>query len=181
MFQLRPLPRTLNAALRDVEDPKVSVRKSALLDLSRLAHGDDRAVALTALAERLVKDDAAEVRSAAALALADAQARGDIEALLAARDDAHAVVRQMVVLALGELAPRGHREARDVIERALSDSEGALRFQALLAASKLFPEDLDDRLETAVTDSDGRVRYLALRVLDERLAESDRTLSEVSK
>lgn len=180
LFQLRPLPRTLEAALRDLQDPKAGVRRSAVADLARLAHTDHRSEALDALTARLLDDDDADVRADAALGLADAEGRGALDALVEAARDAHARVRQMAVLALGELAPRGHREAIGVIEAALDDESGALRFQALIALCKVDGTGVDARLSRAIADLDARVRYIALRLLDERLAETGQDFTEVS-
>lgn len=160
-------------------DPKPSVRRSAISDLARLAHGDERNAALQALVERLLHDDAADVRAEAALALADGQAHGMLDALIEASGDGHARVRQMAVLALGELSPRGHREASKVIADALDDESGALRFQALIALRKLDVHDAEARLARAVTDGDARVRYIALRLIDERLAELETDFCDV--
>lgn len=179
MFQLRPLPRTLEAARRDLHDPKPSVRRSALSDLARLAQGDDRSTVLALLAERLLQDEVADVRADAALALADGEARNSLDALIQASQDAHERVRQMVLLALGELAPRGHREASQVIEQALTDASAALRFQALIALCKLDVADAEARLLGAVEDPDARVRYISLRLLDERLALAERSFTEL--
>lgn len=179
MFQLRPLPRTLEAALRDVRDAKLSVRLSALKDLARLARDGERQQAIAGLCERLGEDDSADVRADAALALADCEARSALDHLLRASEDAHGRVRQMAVLALGELAPRGHKEALLAVERALASSEGALRFQGLLAANKLDAMGFLDTLTRAVGDADGRVRYLALRLVDERLGETGQAWPEL--
>jgi HEAT repeat protein len=144
-----------------------------------LAHGDERNEALESLANRLLHDDSADVRADAALALADGEARGMLDALIEASRDAHERVRQMAVLALGELSPRGHREACRVIEAALDDDSGALRFQALIALRKLDVHDAEARLTRAVVDADARVRYIALRLIDEFLAESSRDFTDV--
>lgn len=177
MFQLRPLPRTLQATLRDLGDAKASVRKSALRDVARLASGDDRSEAVAALID-LLGDPNPEMRADAALALADAEARSALDALLEATLDAHAAVRQMALLAIGELAPRGHKAACSAVVSALAADVGALRFQALHAAHKLDIPDLARWLLPGLKDPDPKVRYLALRLLDERGGRSDHALKD---
>ena len=72
MFGIRSLPRTLEAALRDLGHAKNETRISALRDLVRLAETDARPRALSALCEVLGSDADLHVRAAAALALGDA-------------------------------------------------------------------------------------------------------------
>src|SRR5262249_42186474 len=106
MFGLEPLPRSLEAALRDARDDKERVRISAVGDLSRHAGhgaGRGRGQAIDELVARLKTDSAHEVRAAAAVALADAGARDGFDALVDAAEDPHPRVRQMTLLALGEL------------------------------------------------------------------------------
>ncbi|HEX5101192.1 MAG TPA: HEAT repeat domain-containing protein, partial [Polyangiaceae bacterium] len=87
MLGLPPLPRTLDAALRDVEHERPAVRLSALRDLVRLARGPARPRAVSALAQALLRDPSAESRSEAALGLADAGAHEARAELLAALED----------------------------------------------------------------------------------------------
>jgi HEAT repeat protein len=171
MFQLRSLPRTLVAALRDTKDKKLQVRRSAIRDLVRLANGEERDAALSALCEVLASDEHAEARADAAIALADAEARSALDALLTAANEAHALVRQMAILALGELSPKGHKAACEAVEAALSADVAALRFQALIAANKLEVANSTSWLERGARDGDPKVRYLALRLIDQHLAQ----------
>ncbi len=85
MFGIRSLPRTLEAALRDMRHAKNETRISALRGiLSALVETTDRARALSALCEVMDSDAELHVRAAAALALGDANATEAREALLAA-------------------------------------------------------------------------------------------------
>ena len=59
MLGLPPLPRTLEAALRDITHERVGVRRSALYDLVRLAAGPARPRAVAALARTLLGDSSA--------------------------------------------------------------------------------------------------------------------------
>lgn len=174
MFQLKSLPRTLDAALRDVNDPKPKVRRSALADLARWAAesgpGVDRSRAVSALATVLQQDDQVDVRAQAAVALADAQATEQLPALWVAIEDAHESVRQMALMALGELSPPGEERTVALLDHMLCASGAPMRFQALLAAHRVGVEAWEAKLEAATRDPDGSVRYLAFRLLEQRHA-----------
>jgi HEAT repeat protein len=169
MFELRPLPRTLSAALRDIVHAKPAVRRSAIADLARLAENDEQArlEAVAALLEVLNKDSDLPLRAEAALALADAQAHSAVPALIDAARQAHPRLQQMAILALGELAQATSPALLDVLKRASQADLPALRFQALIAAAKLRLPDLAARVAKALADADEAVRYIALRVSDE--------------
>ncbi|GMV15154.1 MAG: HEAT repeat domain-containing protein [Polyangiaceae bacterium] len=172
MFGLSPLPRTLAAALRDAGDKKLEVRVSAVRDLGRHAReGAD--VAVERLRRVLSEDSAVAVRAEAAVALADAGARAALPALVeaAGRDDAPRV-RQMALVALGELGQADDEDATRVIERALRDEQPELRFQALIAFAQLQGAGALDVLHRFVRDEDPHVRYVALRLAEERWLES---------
>ena len=152
MFGLSPLPRTLAAALRDAGDKKLEVRVSAVRDLGRHAReGAD--VAVERLRRVLSEDSAVAVRAEAAVALADAGARAALPALVeaAGRDDAPRV-RQMALVALGELGQADDEDATRVIERALRDEQPELRFQALIAFAQLQGAGALDVLHRFVRD-----------------------------
>src|SRR6187549_4069765 len=104
MFGIRSLPRTLDAALRDLGHAKNETRISALRDLVRLTETDARPRALQALCEVLGSDADLHVRTAAALALGDADAKESRQALLAAARNSPVQVREMALAALGEIA-----------------------------------------------------------------------------
>jgi HEAT repeat protein len=172
MLGLPPLPRTLAAALRDAEHPKSPVRLSALKDLVRLARGSEREPATLAIIALLRSDPSAELRAEAAVALADAEASVAQTALLAALDDPMLRVRQMALLALGELGEAGDRELALRLSASLDSSEPALRFQALIACEKLAPEQAPALLERALSDADDEVRVMALRLARQRWPEA---------
>lgn len=167
MFQPPPLPRTLDAALRDVCDPKLHVRRSAVSDLSRLASGFSRAAALEALQRAAVQDADPQLRADAVLALANCEAGSALETIVLAAADPHARVRQMALVALGELGPRGHKDSCAAVVRGLSAEEPALRFQALIAARRHRVAGLEEYLRGGMSDPDANVRYVALRLLEE--------------
>src|SRR5690606_8136765 len=125
MFGLAPLPRTLDAAVRDLSDRKPEVRLSAVRDLARWAGDAAQApgAAIAALERALVEDGQASVRAEAALALADAAAASAVPSLLrAAEQDPSARVRQLAVLALGELGEQDDERIGALVAEALDDA-----------------------------------------------------------
>ncbi|MDX2054393.1 MAG: HEAT repeat domain-containing protein [Polyangiaceae bacterium] len=163
MFALSPLPRTLEAALRDVHDKKVPVRRSALADLQRYATEPEARAEL----RRVLHQDAAPVvRREVAAAMGATGLKEFTEALLRATTDPALEVRQMAVLALGEVRAEGPQVVR-ALEKFL-DSEGpAFRFQSLLALSQIAPAIARPHLMKALRDDDVEVSYLAVRLLEE--------------
>src|SRR4051794_3980524 len=140
MFGIRSLPRTLEAALRDLGHAKNETRISALRDLVRLTETDARPRALLALCEVLGSDADLHVRAAAALALGEADAKESREALLDAARNAPLQVREMAIAALGEIAELdggGDSEILALLEAARSDVAPELRFQALIALNRV--------------------------------------------
>lgn len=171
MFGPKPLPRTLGAAERDITDKKLDVRLSAVRDLARLASGAERREAVRALA-RALDDESAVVRAEAAVSLADAEARDCLDALVAASNDANVRVRQMVTLALGELAGPNDREARQAIERALSHDAAEIRYQGIIALYHVAGAAAVSRIVDKLGDADAPVRHIAYRLLEEYAFES---------
>jgi HEAT repeat protein len=173
MFGLAPLPRTLEAALRDAEHPEPRVRLSALADLVRLTQTAERERAMLALIALLRSDAHAEIRAEAALGLADANATGASAALVAALDDPMLRVREFALLALGELAAPDDHELGERLSVLLAAPEPALRFQALVACERLLPERAEPMLLEASFDADPEVRAMALRLARKRWPEAE--------
>src|SRR5262245_33082096 len=122
MFHAPCLPRTLDAALRDLVSTTASVRASAVHDLAeRGAQAREKVVRGL---ERALSDASAGVRSAAALALADVKGVEALPSLLVAVEDDDAHVRQMALCALGEI---GDPRAGERLRRALSDNRPEVR------------------------------------------------------
>lgn len=167
MFNLAPLPRNVEAALRDAEHGKVQVRLSALSDLTRLASGPERERIVGALLRVLAADASPEVRARAAVALADAKADAGADSLLRALDDQDEKVRQMAVMALGELGAR-RPEHLNAVRALIDDPLPALRFQALVALHHLGDDRLERLLKLKLDDSDAEVRFVAVRIAEER-------------
>lgn len=169
MLGLPPLPRTLAAALRDITHRDDRVRASALRDLVRHARSErDRPEALAALERVLAADSKLELRADAAVALADADAMESRGALLRALDDSAGRVRQMALLALGEVAPIGDAGVVERVERLLAAPEPELRFQALVAIERLAPARADAAIAAAAGDADDEVRAMAFRLAERR-------------
>ncbi len=173
MFGLPPLPRTLEAALRDSEHREPRVRLSALADLVRLTRTAERERAMLALIAMLRSDAHAEIRAEAAIGLADAGATGGRAALLAALDDPMVRVRQLALLALGELAEADDHELGERLSALLDAPEPALRFQSLIACERLLPERAEPMLRKAASDVDPEVRAMALRLARKRWPATD--------
>jgi hypothetical protein len=181
MFEVQSLPRKLEAALVDVKDPKAKVRMSAVRDLVQYAQWDSGTAAVAAL-EAALRDDDTEVRCAACVAIADAGASAATAAVRGLLSDGHVKVRQMALLALGEVAPRGEPEVIGSIRPFVTAADASLRFQSLHAFALVGPirEDLRDVLVAALDDRDPEVRYLAVRLLEENLvAENDEMTADV--
>jgi HEAT repeat protein len=171
MFGIRSLPRTLEAALRDLRHAKNETRISALRDLVRLSETSDRARALSALCEVLASDAELHVRAAAALALGDAGAKESREALLAAAQSGPVQVREMAIAALGEIADPDDQPVLSLLEAARADAAPELRFQALIALNRLARSTLLERLVDASRDLDAEVRQIAFRLAEEQVAD----------
>jgi len=170
MYPWSPLPRNAGAALRDASDTKSHVRLSAIADLARLGRGEGGEACVARLIELVERDADVEVRASAALALADAEAPSALPALLSAASWGPPRLRQMALVAIGELAPAGDDAAVAAVRSALQSDAPALRFQALVAAGRLLtPAELAPCVESALSDPQSKVRYIACRVLEERI------------
>jgi len=164
-----PLPRNLEASVRDLESARPEVRVSAVSDLLRHARQDEavRGRAIPLLDKRL-EDEQAKVRAAAAVGLADLDARECVPALLRAVDDDDAYVRQMALSALGELADT---RALPRLRRALTDTRPEMRYQAIIALGRVADDatEIDQALNAATNDDDDAVVHIALRIAEERV------------
>jgi HEAT repeat protein len=174
MLSLPPLPRKIGAALTDARHARTDVRLSALRDLVRLTRApSERGEALAGLERMLASDPAPELRAEAAVGLADAEANESRGALLAAIGDRDARVRQMAVLALGEVAEPGDAESVARVRPLLAAEEAPIRFQALIAFVHLAPEDAERVLAVAAADEDEEVRAMVYRLMDNRYQTED--------
>jgi HEAT repeat protein len=175
MWQLAPLPRKLDAAIRDLGDAKAKVRASAIGDLSRFSEGEQRDTVIRELL-RMLRDEDGEVRAQAATALGDAAATEAVMPLLVMIEDDHPLARQLAVEALGAIGD-GRAAAR--LRRALDDDRAEIRFQAVIALPRVDPDDAERALAEATKDEDKAIRYIALRVAEERISTHRFALGEV--
>jgi hypothetical protein len=169
MLSPSPLPRTLEASLRDLGSGRDTTRASAVRDLVRhaLRSPETRDRAIPLLERALAGDASAAVRAAAAVALADLGASPALPSLLVAVEDDDAYVRQMALTALGEI---GDARARPRIERALRDRRPEVRYQAIIAFARVAGSDpaaVAESLATALDDEDEEIQYIAMRLAEE--------------
>jgi HEAT repeat protein len=167
MFAPPPLPRTLEASIRDLTSKKADIRRSAISDLLRHALRDEdvRKQAVPLIAKALA-DDTAPVRSTAAIALADLGGAEALPALLVAVEDDDPYVREMSLSALGEI---GDARAAPRLLRSLEDKRPEVRYQAVIAYPRCAKDaaDVAKALTRAFADDEAKVRYIALRVAEE--------------
>jgi HEAT repeat protein len=118
--------------------------------------------------ERLIaEDEDIEVRVEAMLALADGGAEESLELLVKMGRAGVPRVRQIAILALGELAPPEMTPAIDVALEAVESALPALRYQGLVALRALKQADAVELLLSRTADEDAEVRWVAVRLLDE--------------
>ncbi len=175
LFKLASLPRTLRAALADVQHSSTQVRRSAVRDLSRFPEEPERSAAVDAL-RRALGDADADVRADVILALCDLAEASVVPELLRLLGDVQPRVRQMALLGLGELSSRDNEEALGRVGSFLNAGEPALRFQALAAWARLVPERLEEAVLERARDADAEVRALALRLIEEHWADAEQEL-----
>jgi HEAT repeat protein len=181
MYVWSPLPRSASATLRDASHAKARVRLSAIPDLVRWAQTDEGETAVQRLKELVERDQDVEVRASAALALADAEAMSGLPVLLEAVASGLPRLRQMALVAIGELAEPGDPDALGAVRIALASEAPALRFQGLVAAGRLMPQaELAIWLEEFLADSEARLRYIACRVIEERFF-ADAAVTETAR
>lgn len=164
MFGRTLLPRTLEAAIRDISSTKVNIRVDAIREI--VPHGDESRERVVRALEGALRDPAPPVRSAAAVALADLRANEALPSLLIALEDDDANVRQMAITALGEI---GDPRATERLRRALSDKRAEIRFQAAIAFPRVCASRADalSALVAATHDPDPLVCHIALRMAEE--------------
>ncbi len=158
-----PLPRTLPAALRDLDEAKPLVRAAAVLDLVKYveSHRDDVLKGL----EKAVRDESAMVRAKAAEAVGDAGLVEGIEWLLDMIDDVSPIARQNALLSLGLLKDE---RALETLKRALTDERPDVRFQATMAYPRVAArDDAVTALLARTRDDDPDVVHIALRMTEE--------------
>jgi HEAT repeats len=166
MFGAPLLPRTLEAALRDLGAAKPAVRAASARDLAKHGHVEGAREPVIRGLQRALRDEAAEVRAVAATALADLGGAEALAELLVAVEDDDMLVRQMAITALGEI---GDPRATERLRRALRDDRAEVRFQAVMAFPRVCAsrDDAHEALLAATRDEDPLVCHIALRMAEE--------------
>jgi len=161
------LSRRLEAAMRDVQSSKSSVRLAAARDLSPYVDSTDRDRVVAQLTRVMLDDSNTEVRAAAVLALVDGGAAEAVGAMLKVARGGPPRVRQMALLALGEIAVAGMPEATEVAHEALESELPALRYQGLVTLKSLQHLNAIGPIALRAADEDPEVRWVVVRLLDE--------------
>ena len=161
------LARSLRAALRDIESPKLGVRHAAARDLGRYIDGPDRLSVVARLIRVMQTDTDTEVRVSALMALVDAGATEAVQAVLAVAQNGEPRLRQVALLAIGELAELGSEEGIQVASEATHSELPALRYQALVALRNLRQLGAINRIVESARDEDPEVRWVVVRLLEE--------------
>ncbi len=146
-------------------------------DLARGAGASDLPARMQLL-ERCLTDQASAVRRQALLSIADLEASGMRDQVMSLLCDADLQVRQMAVLALGEIADPSDDEVAGRLSSLLQAGFPAIRYQALLSYCNLRPRECQIDLYRALSDSDLEIKRLALRLIDEVLLARDMKLTE---
>ncbi len=167
VFGPAALPRSLAAALRDVTSRKVPVRRSATRELGAHVPSAARARVVQQLEALADQDPDIEVRAQAVLAMADGGAHEAVGTLVCLAKDGAPRVRQMALLALGELAQPNATEAIDAALAAIQSELPALRYQGLVTLRNLHGLGAAVVTASRLADSDDEVRWVAIRLLDE--------------
>ncbi len=170
MFRAPQLPRNLDAALRDIFDPKATVRMDAASDLA--AHAETAREKVLPALEKAVSDADARVRAAALRAPAELRASEALPAILVACEDDDGLVRQEAIAALGDV---GDERAIGKLERALVDKRPEVRFQAVMSYPRVARSETDIAkvLERASRDDDEHVVHVAMRMTEEAFGDDE--------
>jgi|GEM_PF-903270 len=166
------LPRSLAAALRDVDSPKPHVRRSAARQLGMHVSSDARERVVRRLCAAAVTDADTEVRVQAILALADGEANESVGSLASLALNGSPKVRQMALLALAELAEPGEPQVLQAAQHAIDSALPALRYQGLVALRHVAQLEAVPALSRGLADADAEVRWVSLRLLEELTGES---------
>ncbi len=155
-------PRPVGSLVRALGDSSASVRRAAVKALARLGADPEigRSVAVPLLAR--LDDDDAEVRIAAAEALASMNDPRAVVPLVGRARDSAPEVRVAVYRALGELADR--RAAAALIQSLRDDDENA-RLAAIAALGRMRASSATPALRELAASRDARVAQAAVVAL----------------
>jgi HEAT repeat protein len=154
------------------------VRRSALVDLVRNVDVENRREVVAVLARILRQDADPLVREVAAIAIADNAMVELVPELLVSLDDPAPRVRQMVLVALGELAEATHADVVERVRPLLQSPLPALRYQALVAWRRLAGAGATAELVAALDDPDLEVRWIAWTLIEETVEKWDDSVRE---
>lgn len=177
VFELPPLPRTVESAGRDLQSDDPRLRVKVVKDLARTRTPGERSEQVRLLVHCL-HDKNGEVRREALLALADLEATEASSDVLPLLSDVELRVRQIAVLCLGEIALSDDETVRERLTRLLTAPEARIRYQAINALGILNRDGIESVLCSGLEDDDPEIRELCLRLVDEILLEEERELSE---
>jgi len=166
VFKLPPLPRTISACEADLRSEDVRVRKAVVVDLGRLRDEGERP-RRTELLLLALGDSNSDVRRQALLSLADIEAEGITSAIVPLLSDVEIRVRQIAVLALGELGSAEDREIVGRLASLLRAGDASIRYQALSAYTTLVPAEAEADVVRGLADEDAEIREIAVRLIDE--------------
>jgi HEAT repeat protein len=144
---------SFEAALRDLAGGSPRARAAAASALGDVVESAARAQAVPALIGAL-RDDRAEVRAEAALALGDLESPDAVEPLAGRLADMEPTVRQAAAIALGKL---GHAGGFAPLAEALREGPPDLRFQAVTSLAEIDGPRSYDPIVAALGDGDAQV------------------------
>jgi HEAT repeat protein len=173
VFPITPLPRTLEAALRDITAKRAEIRKSALTDLVRFSDGNARDTVVRELRKVLRLDVDHDVRALASVACADASLTEMLPDLFVALGDKSPRVTQFALVAIGELSTEPTEEELVRIVSYLHSELPALRYQSLSTLYRLGPARYRPELDQAIRDPDPEIRWLGWHLLDDWFEKTD--------
>ena len=161
------LVRRLEAALRDIQSSRVQVRRAAARDLSQYIDSSARTRIVGRLEQLAMEDADIEVRVQGVLALADGGAVESVGLLVNLARAGVSRIRQIALLALGELAEPGSAQAVEVALEAVESALPGLRYQGLVTLKNLQQGAVLGLIISKTVDDDSEVRWVAIRLIDE--------------
>jgi HEAT repeat protein len=174
------LVRRLEAALRDVQSSKVHVRRAAARDLAEHIDSSARSRIVSRLEQLAAEDADLEVRVQGVLALADGGATESVGLMINLARTGVPRIRQIALLAIGELAEPGTAEAVEVAREAVESPLPGLRYQGLVTLKSLQQQEALEPIISKTTDDDSEVRWVAVRLIEELCFPGYRTISALT-
>lgn len=167
MFGLAQLPRNLAAIKADFASTELRVRKDVLADMRRSQGDDSERLERIQVLQKFLSDESPQLRSDALLALCDYRSEASLPHVIARLKDSEIRVRQMALIAVGELAQGSEEQALSAIRPFLQARDPRLRYQALVALAQLKPTEARPELIACIRDKDPEIAALSVRLLGE--------------